>query len=97
MTRSVTVFEHWRPDVAKVGTTWEKRIRAKGQFHRFSVDYEECGENAGNFAVAIVELPNGEVITPPANLIQFTDDSLHSQWGYYEQQSKLDSEGGTHS
>ena len=51
----------------------EKILSCVGLFHGFSVDFEEFEGGPGNFACALVELPNGEVITPPADLIQFTD------------------------
>lgn len=45
----------------------------KGIFHQWGSNYEEFENGAGNYSVAIVELPNGKVIMPCANDIQFTD------------------------
>lgn len=44
-----------------------------GHFHQWGCNYEEMEVGAGNFSVAIVELPNGEVIMPIADDIQFLD------------------------
>lgn len=43
-----------------------------GVFHQWGSDYEEFESGAGNYSVAIVELPDGKVVTPNANDIQFT-------------------------
>lgn len=43
-----------------------------GVFHQWGSSYEEYENGAGNYSVAIVELPDGKVITPNANDIQFT-------------------------
>ena len=45
----------------------------KGSFIQFGVDYEEFETGPGNYSTAIVELSDGTVITPPANLIRFDD------------------------
>lgn len=42
-----------------------------GYFHQWGNDYEEFESGPGNFTVAIVELPDGKVITPLAKDIQF--------------------------
>lgn len=42
-----------------------------GQFHQWGSNYEEFENGAGNYSVAIVELPDGKVIMPNANDIQF--------------------------
>lgn len=44
-----------------------------GIFHQWGNDYEEIGDGAGNFTVAIVELPNGRIVTPAARDIWFLD------------------------
>lgn len=45
-----------------------------GIFHQWGSNYEEFESGAGNYSVAIVELPDGKVIMPCADSIQFTDD-----------------------
>ncbi len=42
-----------------------------GQFHQWGSNYEEFENGAGNYSVAIVELPDGKVVMPMANDIQF--------------------------
>lgn len=44
-----------------------------GYFHQWGVSYEEFETGPGNYSVAIVELPDGRVVTPSANDIQFID------------------------
>jgi len=69
--RDVTVFEHWRPEGAKYTEPYQKRILGKGKFHQFSINYEDLEHSAGHFACAIVEMPDGNVITPAADMIRF--------------------------
>lgn len=47
-----------------------------GYFHQWGSDYEEFEAAPGNFTTAIVELPDGKVITPMANDIQFLTKAL---------------------
>ena len=47
-----------------------------GYFHQWGSDYEEFEAAPGNFTTAIVELPDGKVITPIANDIQFLTKAL---------------------
>ena len=42
-----------------------------GFFHQWGVDVVEAAEGFGTFSVAIVELMDGTIITPAAELIQF--------------------------
>ena len=44
-----------------------------GYFHQWGCNYEEFETGAGNYSVAIIELPNGEVVMPVADDIQFLD------------------------
>ena len=44
-----------------------------GYFHQWGCDYEEFESGAGNYSVAIVELPNGKIVTPPASSIEFLE------------------------
>lgn len=43
-----------------------------GIFHQWGSNYEEFESGAGNYSVAIVELPDGKVIMTNADDIQFT-------------------------
>lgn len=43
-----------------------------GIFHQWGSNYEEYDNGAASFTVGIVELPDGTVIMPLAEWIQFT-------------------------
>lgn len=45
-----------------------------GQFHQWGSSYEEFESGAGNYSVAIVELPDGTVAMPVADDICFLED-----------------------
>lgn len=45
-----------------------------GYFHQWGCDFEEFESGTGNYSVAIVELPNGEIVTPLPNNIKFIDN-----------------------
>lgn len=42
-----------------------------GYFHQWGSNYEEFENGAGNYSVAIVELPDGKVVMPVAEDITF--------------------------
>lgn len=44
-----------------------------GYFHQWGCDYEEYESGAGNYSIAIVELPNGNVISVVPSELQFID------------------------
>lgn len=44
-----------------------------GYFHEWGCNYEEFETGAGNYSVAIVELPDWKIITPLPNDIEFID------------------------
>lgn len=71
--RPVTVFEYYRPDGASYSAPLKKREQCKGMFHQFGFDYEEFESGPGNYTTAIVELEDGTVITPVAEMIRFDD------------------------
>ncbi len=58
-----------------VNGRWEMQEFEKGYFHGWGTDYEEFESGPGNFSVAIVELPDGRVVTPAAGDIVFLDRS----------------------
>ena len=58
--------------VCKNGKYEEEKFEL-GFFHEWGVNYEEFESGAGNYSVAIVELPDGKIITPLAEDIQFLD------------------------
>lgn len=45
----------------------------EGIFHQWGSAYEEFETGPGNYTVAIVELPDGKVVTPYVEDIQFID------------------------
>ena len=52
---------------------WEEKEFELGYFHCFGVSYEEFENGPGVYSTAIVELPDGRVITPPAQNIRFIE------------------------
>ena len=44
-----------------------------GYFHKWGSNYEEFENGAGNYTVAIVELPDGKIIMPVAESVVFLD------------------------
>lgn len=45
----------------------------KGSFHSFGVESTVIREQAKTFSVAIIELPNGRLISAEIDLVKFTD------------------------
>ena len=72
-TRPVTVFEYERLPSGVFKHPLNRVEKCEGTFHEFGVCYEEFETGAGNFSIAIVELPNGEIINPPVELIRFDE------------------------
>lgn len=70
MMRPVTVFEH-KP-VGDEGKC-SKVFKVNGVFHTWGSDIIEYDDTVAAFTVAIVELSDGTVINPPAELIKFLD------------------------
>lgn len=52
---------------------WHDMEFELGYFHEWGMNYEEFESGAGNYSVAIVELPNGEIVMPMADDIVFLD------------------------
>lgn len=65
MTRPVTIF--------KYNGKGKREEIGKGVFHRFGDSYVEFTDGVGNYTTAVVEMPDGEVITPEADMITFND------------------------
>lgn len=42
-----------------------------GIFHQFGINYEELSCGVGHWTTAIVELEDGKIVTPAADMIQF--------------------------
>lgn len=59
------------PWVAKEGTgKWENDFTNEGLFHLWANAYEEFESGAGNYTVALVEIPTGEIVEVlPSNII----------------------------
>ena len=51
----------------------EKEYTQEGLFHCWGTSFVEFESGPGNFTVAIVELPNGEVVEIEASGIKFID------------------------
>lgn len=50
-----------------------KIFEGKGLFHQWGYEYEECGENAGNLSVGIIEMPDGAVKLYVPRFIEFVE------------------------
>jgi hypothetical protein len=48
-------------------------VHAQGWLHQFSLDVEEGDTGFASYAIAIVELPDGTIVMPRADRIQFLD------------------------
>jgi len=61
--------DNWnKPRVEGTGC-WENEFINEGLFHQWGNGYEEFESGPGNYSVALVELPNGEMIEVlPTNL-----------------------------
>lgn len=54
---------------------WEKLPDIEGTFHQWGVSFEEFEAGIGNFSTAIVELDDGSIEMPWANLIRFLPEA----------------------
>ena len=50
-----------------------KGIKIQGRFHCWGINYEEYETGPGNFTTAIIELDDGEIMSCPAETVQFLD------------------------
>lgn len=69
--RKVIVYENRYSNDMK---RYEKVESGIGEFCQFGLGVEEDSDGFTNFSVAIVEMPDGTVITPMANMIKFIND-----------------------
>lgn len=74
-TRPVRVYHRVRtPNEGGQGYHYPKLVQHElAQFHQFSVSSDELDTGAAHCPVGIVELRDGTVITPPADMLQFLD------------------------
>lgn len=56
---------------------WTYKDFELGYFHTWSNDYEEFETGAGNYSVAIVELPDGKVVKVNPSDLEFLDTDLY--------------------
>lgn len=63
MKRKVSVYKDYK----------KNEIDCEGIFHSFGVNYAEFDNGPGNYSIAIIELSDGTIVTPPADLIKFID------------------------
>jgi hypothetical protein len=54
-------------------STHRNEIYARATFHQWALDYEESETGPAQYPVAIVELPDGEVVNWPSELVKFED------------------------
>jgi hypothetical protein len=68
MKRKVMVYKY----VKTPGENYNKRVEDReGIFHQWGCDYEDFGNDTGNFSTAIVEFPDGTVKNVPVKDIKF--------------------------
>lgn len=88
MSRKVIVYENsYNAETNK----WDKAESGIGEFHQFGLDLNEDEDGFTNFSVAIVEMPDGNVINPPVNMIRFINDEAEQSGSddqYYLQDSR---------
>jgi hypothetical protein len=73
-TRPVRVYHKVATPKEGGGYTYPRELlHERATFHQFSVESEELDTGAAHYPVAVVELPDGTVITPAVQLIQFLD------------------------
>lgn len=53
--------------------SYKDRSFQVGYFHGWGMRYDEFEAGPGTYSVAIVELPDGSVVTPDPSQIRFTD------------------------
>ncbi len=70
--RKVKILD-WDKTKIEDGRYTKKEI-GEGLFHGWGCDYEEFESGPGNFATAIIEKFDGEVLNHPVELIRFTGD-----------------------
>lgn len=61
------------------GVTWKRADYSKAVFHRFGIDFESHDIGCGQYTTAIIELPDGQVRSVPANQIIFTNPAIKKQ------------------
>ena len=60
----------WDTDNYVNGSYLKKEI-GEGGFHAWGVSYEELDTGAGNYSTAIIEMPDGSVLSQQVDLIKF--------------------------
>jgi hypothetical protein len=74
--RTVKIFKYEKRELKDAahpfGETYHEKVeQGTGLFHGWGSNYEEFENGHGNFSAAIVEMPDGSVQQPPADMVQF--------------------------
>ena len=69
--RRVMVYEYQKNSKTNI---FEKVESGIGSFHQFGMGIEEDERGFSNFSIAIVEMQDGSVEMPMANMIKFIKD-----------------------
>ena len=69
--RKVMVYEYKKNKETNI---FEKVESGIGRFHQFGMGIEEDERGFSNFSIAIVEMQDGSVKMPMANMIKFIKD-----------------------
>jgi hypothetical protein len=73
--RAITVFERFREKNGDKILNKEREI-GKGKFIRFSVDFIELDGCKSPYNTALIEMPSGEIVNYPVELIRFDNKPL---------------------
>jgi hypothetical protein len=68
------VYKQKKLGPAGLNLGYETNYSLPGKFIGIGVDFEEFHQKPGNYSTAIIEKPDGEVISIPIEMIKFTDN-----------------------
>ena len=73
--RKVMVYEYQKNSKTNI---FEKVESGIGRFHQFGMGIEEDERGFSNFSIAIIEMPDGTVLTTCPHMIKFVNDESES-------------------
>lgn len=76
--RKVMVYKYQKNPKTNI---FEKVESGIGRFHQFGMGIEEDERGFSNYSIAIIEMPDGTVITPRADMIKFINEKMEDANG----------------
>lgn len=70
----INTDSHGRRQFFNSNREYFNKIEVDGLFHQWGSDFKEFDAGPGNYTVAIVELPDGSIVTPDADKIIFIQE-----------------------